>query len=228
MKKTILLLVSLCTFGVNAQDFSFGADVQSRYVWRGIQFGGESPSLQPGAELAVGNFAVGAWGAYSLGGDNAAQELDLYVSYALTDAISLSVTDYYFPEGGSGHDYLELGSETTGHVYEATLSFAGTDAFPVALTVASNVGGASTGSTYLEASYDTNNFTLFAGGVVGDEGDADDLDGLYNTGGSGLINVGVSMSKEIQLSSTYSLPVNTSLVLNPDAGNVFLTFGFSL
>jgi len=223
MKKTILLLVSLCTFGVNAQDFSFGADVQSRYVWRGIQFGGESPSLQPGVEMTAGNFAVGAWGAYSLGGDNAAQELDLYVSYALTDAISVSVTDYYFPEGGSGHDYLELGSETTGHVYEATLSFAGTDAFPVALTVASNVGGASTGSTYLEASYDTNNFTIFAGGVVGDDDDY-----YLSEDGTGLINVGISMSKDIQLSSSFSLPVNTSLVLNPDAGNVFLTFGFTL
>jgi len=223
MKKTILLLFLACTFGVNAQDFSFGADVQSRYVWRGIQFGGESPSLQPGVEMTAGNFAVGAWGAYSLGGDNAAQELDLYVSYALTDAISVSVTDYYFPEGGSGHDYLELGSETTGHVYEATLSFAGTDAFPVALTVASNVGGASTGSTYLEASYDTNNFTIFAGGVVGDDDDY-----YLSEDGTGLINVGVSMSKDIQLSSTYSLPVNTSLVVNPDAGNVFLTFGFTL
>jgi len=223
MKKTILLLVSLCTFGVNAQDFSFGADVQSRYVWRGIQFGGESPSLQPGVEMTAGNFAVGAWGAYSLGGDNAAQELDFYVSYALTDAISVSVTDYYFPEGGSGHDYLELDSETTGHVYEATLSFAGTDAFPVALTVASNVGGASTGSTYLEASYDTNDFTIFAGGVVGDDDDY-----YLSEDGTGLINVGISMSKEIALSSTYSLPVNTSLVLNPDAGNVFLTFGFTL
>ena len=228
MKKTILLLVSLCTFGVNAQDFSFGADVQSRYVWRGIQFGGESPSLQPGVEMTAGNFAVGAWGAYSLGGDNAAQELDLYVSYALTDAISVSVTDYYFPEGGSGHDYLELDSELTEHVYEATLSFAGTDAFPVALTVASNVGGDATGQTYLEASYAANDFSIFAGGVVGDEGDADDADGLYNTGGTGLINVGISLSKEIALSSTYSLPVNTSLVLNPDAGNVFLTFGFTL
>jgi len=223
MKKTILLLVSLCTFGVNAQDFSFGADVQSRYVWRGIQFGGESPSLQPGVEMTAGNFAVGAWGAYSLGGDNAAQELDFYVSYALTDAISVSVTDYYFPEGGSGHDYLELDSETTGHVYEATLSFAGTDAFPVALTVASNVGGASTGSTYLEASYDTNDFTIFAGGVVGDDDDY-----YLSEDGTGLINVGISLAKEIQLSSTYSLPVNTSLVLNPDAGNVFLTFGFTL
>ena len=97
MKKTILLLVSLCTLGVNAQDFSFGADVQSRYVWRGIQFGGEDMSLQPGVEYAAGNFAVGAWAAYSLGGDN---------------------PDQYDSSGNKGEGGL-AGEETSGNVYLA-------------------------------------------------------------------------------------------------------------
>ena len=72
MKKTILFLFLACTFGVNAQDFSFGADVQSRYVWRGAQLGGESASLQPSVEYTNGKLAVGAWAAYSLGGTNSA------------------------------------------------------------------------------------------------------------------------------------------------------------
>lgn len=216
MKKTFLLLVTLCTLGVNAQEFSFGADVQSRYVWRGLQLGGEDASIQPGVEYAVGNFAVGAWAAYSLGGTNDAQEFDLYVSYAISDAISVAVTDYYFPAGASGHDYLTGG----GHVYEATLSVAATDA--ISLLAASNIGGDEEGSTYVEASYAADQFSLFVGGVIGDD------NGYYGTEGEGLINVGVSLEKEVALSSTYSLPVNSSLVFNPDAGNVFLTFGFSL
>ena len=216
MKKTILLLVTLCTLGVNAQEFSFGADVQSRYVWRGVQLGDESASFQPYAEVSVGNLAVGAWTAYSLGGTNDAQEFDLYVSYAISDAISVAVTDYYFPAGASGHDYLTGG----GHVYEATLSVAATDA--ISLLAASNIGGDEEGSTYVEASYAADQFSLFVGGVIGDD------NGYYGTEGEGLINVGVSLEKEIALSSTYSLPVNSSVVFNPDAGNVFLTFGFSL
>ena len=222
MKKTILLLVSLCTLGVNAQDFSFGADVQSRYVWRGIQFGGEDMSLQPGVEYAAGNFAVGAWAAYSIGGTNEAQEFDLYVSYALTDAISVAVTDYYFPEGNDGHDYLTGG----GHVYEASLSIAATDA--ISLLAASNIGGDNEGETYLEASYAADQFTLFVGGVIGDDNFNDEGKGLYGTTGEGLINIGISLEKEIALGSNYSLPVNSSVVYNPDAENVFLTFGFSL
>jgi len=225
MKKTILLALLFCTFGVNAQEssnFSFGTDIQSRYVWRGLQFGGSSPSIQPGIEYSKGKISVGAWGAYSVGG-NAGQEMDLYLSFALNDNFSLTVTDYYFPVEGGVNDYLDLNGETTGHVYEATLSFGGTDAFPVSLTAASNIAGASSGSTYLEASYSANDFTVFAGGVIGDDDDY-----YLSEDGQGLINVGISLAKEIQLSSTYNLPVNTSLVINPDAGNVFLTFGFTL
>ena len=87
---------------------------------------------------------------------------------------------------------------------------------------AANIGGDEEGSTYLEASYAADQFSLFVGGVIGDD------NGYYGTEGEGLINVGISLEKEIALSSSYSLPVNSSLVLNPDAGNVFLTFGFSL
>ena len=226
MKKTILFLFLACTFGVNAQDFSFGADVQSRYVWRGAQLGGESASLQPSVEYTNGKLAVGAWGAYSLGGTNSAQEMDVYVSYALTDAISVTVTDYYFPGTTGAVDYLELDSEKTGHLYEAAVSVAVTDA--ISLTAASNVGGTNEGETYIEASYAADQFTLFVGGVMGDDPAEGETSGFYGTDGDGLVNVGISLERDIQLSSTYSLPVNSSLIVNPDAGNVFLTFGFSL
>jgi hypothetical protein len=151
--------------------------------------------------------------------------MDLYLTFEISDAVSLTVTDYYFPTEGAVNNYLTLGTNT-GHVYEAMISFAGTEAFPIGLTVASNFAGASTGSTYVEVSYTKTSgaieYTLFAGGVFGDD------DGYYLTDGSGLINLGIGISKEIQLTKSFSLPVNTALIINPDAENVFLTFGFSL
>jgi|Marorgknorr_s2lv_3_1036020.scaffolds.fasta_scaffold11750_3 hypothetical protein len=229
MKKLILLFVLTGSLNAIAQEtssnFSFGADVQSRYIWRGLQLGGASPSVQPSIEYATGKFTFGAWGAYSLGGSNLVQEMDLYLTFEISDAVSLTVTDYYFPTEGAVNNYLTLGTNT-GHVYEAMISFAGTEAFPIGLTVASNFAGASTGSTYVEASYTKTSgaieYTLFAGGVFGDD------DGYYLTDGSGLINLGIGISKEIQLTKSFSLPVNTALIINPDAENVFLTFGFSL
>ena len=103
----------------------------------------------------------------------------------MSDAISVAVTDYYFSAGASGHDYLTGG----GHVYEATLSVAATDA--ISLLAASNIGGDEEGSTYVEASYAADQFTLFVGGVIGDD------NGYYGTEGEGLINVGVSLEKKL-------------------------------
>ncbi len=61
---------------------NFGADLYSRYIWRGSQFGGNSPSIQPGISAAYKNLEIGAWGAYSIGGNNRSQELDLYAKYS--------------------------------------------------------------------------------------------------------------------------------------------------
>jgi len=235
MKKIILLFVLFITgITVNAQEskFSFGADVQSRYIWRGLQFGGSSPSLQPNIEYVTGKFTIGAWGAYSLGGNNTAQELDTYISYAINEVFSFTVTDYFFPTDGALNNYLEYGS-ATGHVFEATVAFSGSESFPIGITVATNFGGAikdasgdKSYSTYVEASYaktvGATEVNFFAGAVFGDN------NGYYATTGAGFINLGLGLSKSIKITDSYSLPVNTQLVINPDAENIFLTFGFSL
>ncbi|HIB78289.1 MAG TPA: hypothetical protein EYO58_11925 [Flavobacteriales bacterium] len=56
--------------------------------------------------------------------------------------------------------------------------------------------------------------------------DDDDYD-LF-TDEEGIIHLGVGLSKDMPLSKSLSLPVNTSLIINPDAGNVILTSGVTL
>ncbi|MCF6213483.1 MAG: hypothetical protein L3J45_05600 [Flavobacteriaceae bacterium] len=235
MKKIIfatLLLSNLIGFTQETSKTSldFGADFQSRYIWRGIQFGGNSASAQPYLEVSSGKFTFAAWAAYSLGGINQFQETDLYVTYAPSDNLSFTITDYFFPEEGTQSSYFTY-KNGTGHVYEFTLAYASEDS-PIGFTLATNFAGADKNgtkqsySTYLELNYSKTvnevDYSLFAGGVVGDKG------GYYLTSGSGLINLGLSASKNIKLSSTYSLPINTALIFNPDQGNIFITFGFSL
>jgi hypothetical protein len=65
--KTIVVVFAalLSITAMNAQEESgasvdLGLDVQSRYIWRGLQLGGASPSLQPYVELSTGKFAFGA------------------------------------------------------------------------------------------------------------------------------------------------------------------------
>ncbi len=233
IKRIVLVFVAILSIstmkaqeeGASKASLDLGLDVQSRYIWRGIQLGGNSASAQPWAEFSSGGFAIGAWGAYNLGGLGEGNEVDFYMSYAFSDAFAVTVTDYFFPGEGSG-GYFPYNN---GHVFEAMLSYSG----PIGITVATNFGGAiedengdNAYSTYVEASYETEiggtPFSLAIGGVFGDD------NGYYFTDGSGLINITMGTSKEIKFSESFSLPVNAAITLNPDSEDIFLTFGFSL
>lgn len=233
LKKIVLVFVALFSLtAINAQEESgssldLGLDVQSRYIWRGLQFGGSSPSLQPYVEVTTGKFAFGAWGAYSTGGVTSGQEADLYATFNATDNFSITLTDYFFPSEGGSMDYLKY----NGHVLELMLGYtAGDFGFTLATNIAGNADLDSNGdqaySTYAEISYGTTigsaDFGIFAGAVFMDDA------GYYLTSGSGLINLGISAAKEIKITDSFSLPVNAALTVNPDAENVYLTFGFSL
>jgi len=232
---TILMLVGIAASAQNTEhskdNLDFGADFQSRYIWRGLELGGSSASVQPNLEFSSGNLSVGVWAAYSLGGVNQFQETDLYLNLAVSKSVAITLTDYYFPQDGISNNYFSLG-KSTGHVYEFMLSFSSLFKSPLGFTAATNFAGADKNgvkqnySTYLELSYSKtiNNvsYSFVAGGVIGDNG------GYYLTNGAGLINLGISASKEIKLSNTYNLPVNAALTFNPDQENIYLTFGFSL
>ncbi|MBI9055241.1 MAG: hypothetical protein JEY96_15565 [Bacteroidales bacterium] len=142
---------------VEESPWSIGADFVSRYIWRGVNLGGSSPSIQPYLEYGFGSdnhsFAIGAWGAYSLSGSQTGQEADLYLSYTIKEMFSLTVTDYFFPDETSGRnkyfnynmdwDKINSGEEAqTVHVIEAAFSFNGTEKLPVTLMFAMNVWGA--------------------------------------------------------------------------------------
>lgn len=235
IKRILLVFVVILSIStMNAQEgkssssFDLGLDIQSRYVWRGIQFGGNSSSLQPYIEYSTGKFAFGAWGAYSTGGMVVGQESDLYATFNASDNLAFTLTDYFFPAEGGAGDYFKY----NGHVLELTAGYAAGDwGFTVATNIAGNsdksgVDQYQSYSTYAEISYGTTvgatDFGFFLGGVFLDDA------GYYLTEGSGLINLGISAAKEIKITDSFSLPVNAALIVNPDAENVFLTFGFSL
>ncbi|MCH8318082.1 MAG: hypothetical protein IIA88_06240, partial [Bacteroidetes bacterium] len=229
-------------------DFDFGIDMVSRYVWRGTQFGGTSPNVQPFTELGIGNFVLGAWGAYSLGGLSPFQEFDLYAAYSfLDDKVSITVTDYYFPDESSDYEYFDYVDFTTGHLFEASVSFNGTEKIPFSALIAVNLYGndatrisddpnrlnSADGiqySTYLELGFTTEcksvDFETFLGfnltaarkadlsgsGYVGETG--------YYGNNIGVVNLGITASKEIEITDKFSLPVMISVITNPQAQKI--------
>lgn len=263
MKRALVLMIGLfLVVQVLAQDskgveFNVGADVMSRYVWRGTQFGGASPSLQPSVSLTADNFEIGFWGAYSLGGVNPYQEFDFYMSYTFAnDMFTATFTDYFFPEDGGEHDYFNYKKEETGHVLEGTLSFNGTDDFPISILLAMNFHGADAKniisdpgssnfneedgiqkSMYVELGYATSinelSLDLFAGMNLTKPEEANTGTGYIGESGfyghkAGLVNLGLTAAKEVQISDQFSLPVSASVIANPVAKTVFFVFGISL
>lgn len=65
LRHSLLLGTLLLATMVRAQEVQLGADVVSRYIWRGTDFG-ESMSVQPGLSLSVGALTVGTWASYAI------------------------------------------------------------------------------------------------------------------------------------------------------------------
>jgi len=51
--------------------------------------------------------------------------------------------------------------------------------------------------------------------------------GFYGNKASGVINFGLKVSKSIQISDKFALPVQASIITNPEAENIFMVFGIS-
>ena len=209
-KFILLTIVALLSPNISySQDF--GSDLVSSYIWRGTQFG-SGAHIQPYMDLGSGNLTGGVWGSFPTSAKGGGNELDLWVSYDF-GLLALTVTNYTFPNEGGVYadgeglfngDYTELAASTS--IMGVDLSagyFTEVEALYVEL-------GFSTGAVDIALGY----------------GD-DQADGFYAGGGSGLVNMSFSGSKDIQISDNYALPVVGSFILNPEAETAFLVFGIS-
>lgn len=219
MKLFLVLLALSVTVGtVKAQEvnLSAGADIVSSYVWRGLYVG--PASVQPSISLSAGNFSVGVWGSSSFEGTW--REFDLYAGYSIGN-FSVLVTDYFFPrnlpdgEGSSYFDYSE-------HLFEAMVGYSFGESLPLSLAWNTNFAGDDDYSSYFEAGYAIQAGDITLDLILG----ATPWAGLY-ADGFALVNASIKASKEIVFTDSFSLPVYTQAILNPDTKDVFLVFGAS-
>lgn len=235
---------------------NFGADLMSRYVWRGTEYGGNSPSIQPSLTLNSGGFTVGAWGAFSTAGQNRSQELDLFISQSfLKSLFTVTLTDYFFPVEWGDYNYFQYKSNVSGHVFEGNLTFNGVKDFPFTIMVATNFYGADAFrindnpqssdfnskkgiqySTYLELGYafkvkdvSLNSFMGFNCTTPKKANTATGYIGEQGFYGDsfGIVNLGLTAHKSIAITEKYSLPLSASLITNPQAGKVYFVVGVS-
>ena len=225
MKKTLLIAASLLllmtfTSNVKAQEMSTGLDIYSSYVWRGIKFG-TGPAFQPSIEFSAGGFALGAWGSYCVSDDEAA-EADLYASYGFdlgeNASLTLAVTDYFFPSPGTEY------SNGDNHFFEPMIGIgAGVFSFTAAYMFYDGAGtnGDASGDLYLEAAVTAGPVDITLGGGNGQYSMKDDA-------GFDICNIGISTSKEIKITDSFSIPVSGAAIFNPSYDTFNVVVGISL
>lgn len=234
--------------------FTLGADLVSRYIFRGTDYG-NSPAIQPNFSYTVAGFKIGAWSSYGFASYSKKindttimnlgnySELDLNMSYTYK-WFNIGVTDYFFPHPlnpNENSNYFNYNNKTTGHAFEGSLTFNGPSKFPIQLFVGTFFYGAdktkdSTGvygtgsknnySTYVELSYA---FKVVKANIdikpfIG----ATPFGSVYYGKKAGFINIGFTATKTIVFSDKFSLPVYVTILGNPSASSAFFVFGLTL
>jgi hypothetical protein len=211
LTRTLAALAALAAAGLAGPaqaEIGLGADVVSRYVWRGADFG-NAVSVQPGIAFSGEALEIGAWSSWAIHGGGA-NENDLYVSYS-AGPLSVTVTDYYFPVSAPA-DFFNYSDEDGIHILEAS---AAADLGMASVMAAFNFLGDADDSFWVEASIP---LAALSGDVeVGLTVGAGN--GVYTTDGDpGLVSVSLDVSDGDYFGS---------YILNPEAEISFLVFGRS-
>ena len=184
----------------NSSPVSIGADLVSRYVWRGTDFGG-SPSIQPFIEAEIYGVTFGAWGAYTINAPGA-QEADLYISYTIADMVSVGFTDYCFPDDIPGT--MNYFSDSA-HIIEFN---AGLSAGDLSFSANINLMNDDDYSLYFEVGYSFEFIDVFMGagnGIYTVETAVPDYDSVDEPDPDHdfmIVNAGVTASKDIKVSQS--------------------------
>ncbi len=224
-----LLLIGALTAGAqNKIETNLGTDLVSQYVWRGQELGGVS--VQPALGISYKGFSLSAWGSVGLANPSDTRELDLTLAYE-AGGFNIGVTDYWFNAGlDSQNRYFAYAADCTNHVFEATIgydfgfaslqwfsNFAGNDSL--------NDEGKPAYSSYIEA-----NVPFSLGGVdwTATVGAAPFATDFYGVSRFSLINLALTVSKDIQVTDSFSIPIFAQLAANPYTKNAYLVFGITL
>lgn len=226
MKRLLLLSTLLihCVF-IQAQEFFLNADLISNYIWRGMKSG--NASIQPAAGVTWKGLT------FSIDGNTEFRdeynELNINLKYE-TGNWAFCLIDYFEQGEEEPFAYFRYGSHNTGHTFEAGTAYRISDRFPLSLswytTFAGNdyrENGTRAWSSYGEISYPFSlkemEFSLELGFTP--------WEGMYSDKFN-VVNVGLTVSKEIKLSSHFPLPVFGKLIANPYEEQAYFVFGISL
>jgi hypothetical protein len=192
--------------------FGISTDLFSNYVWRGTRYG-TGPAVQPGVKYETGGLILGVWGSFDFSGYS---EADPYVSYSFPFGLSLGMTDYYYP----GLSLFDFSRSSGSNAIEINLGYSTGDLSLSGNFILNEAGGAGSqgGDLYFQLGYSIGNADLFMGAGNGWH----TSDGEFN-----LCNIGLSVTRDIHITDSFSIPLIGQVILNPEREQLFIVAGFS-
>ena len=216
-----MAFAAICSLsGVKAQDkveASLGADVVSRYVWRGMDQG-SGASIQPALGFAYKGLSLGAWGSASIQDFNV-KEFDVTLGYKIA-GLGISFTDYFY----QGEE-ARYGEWKANHLLEGALSYS-FGSCPLTLSAATMLagnqdkqGGDQHFSTYINASYTCQLGDIAVSPAIGVS--AFDSE-YYGTKAFDVMDVSIKATKEIK-----GFPFYVQAIVSPAKDRTYLVAGMS-
>ena len=212
--------------------FHFGLEFQTKYMWRGIEYG-TAPVLFP--QISYNNWGLNiyAMGGYAVNGSHA--EVDLGISYTFY-GVTIGLNDYYYPTATSQNDkYFNFKHGETGHYLEATVGYF-PEKLPFWILASTYIAGAdlypestkNAYSSYLEAGlhYDflNDHQIALACGMALNKSFYNDYEKSFS-----FSNVMLQYTYNLQI-KWWTLPLKAALVYNPYRNKFYFTasayFGF--
>jgi len=198
------------------------ADLVSRYIWRGMEYGENTPHFQPSLSFGYNfndnvNLLLGAWGSYGFTG--AYNESDLSATLSIntekSGLFSIGLSDYFYPY--LGVDYSNYKKEGEGaHTIEIAFNYYGPESLPIHILVSNNILNTPKDekSFYAELGY---TFTINDVSVSVFGGGASGISSWHMISDTGfkVINTGISASKTLAINDNLSIPVGISWIMNP-------------
>ena len=223
----VALLMMLISATMTAQDkfeISLGADITSKYVWRGFDQA-SGTSIQPSLGLAYKGVSLSAWGNTSIT-DLEPKEFDITLGYSI-GGFGIVVTDYWW-SGESG----KYGHYKDSHYFEGALSYNFGDQVPLTVSAAMMFAGADKNpdgnqnfSTYFNAAYDI----ACPGEVTLTPSVGISTKSYLYTGEkiSGFTDISLKAAKKIKVTESFSIPIFVQATVSPVMDKTYLVFGMS-
>jgi hypothetical protein len=212
---------------------SVGADVVSKYVWRGVNQS-QGAAFQPSLGFSYKGLSLGAWGSVGFANPDA-YEFDFSLGYSVC-GLSVAVTDYYWAGHVNPDNPYSYGYYLDAHRLEGLIAYNFGESFPLTLSWATFFAGADKKitpageeeqnySTYISASYDFScggtDFTAAIGVSPWTETSWAQEEDFQ------LCDISLKATKTLTITPTFSLPLFVQTIVAPTTESVHLVVGFS-